>query len=653
MKKIIFIVFFVWSIFGFSQQKKYFYTEISDLSLLPTIVKNKNGTVTLTSNNSSLNDTFLKYTIYNFEYLAPNAIDTSLRKTFSVECNDIKLMNDLYSNFSNLFIMVEEYKEKEILYTPNDFLPPLSPTGVIYSPSGTTPYNNEIVETRHLDVIRAKEAWDITHGSPNTIIGINDNGAVFTNHEDLINKVVYNTSNPLGHTFHTTVVAGLAAAATDNGVGVSSVGFDCKVAAGGINEVVQQGAKVVNLSWGLPYVKQPGGLDVPSITEQNYYNDLNNQGIVVVAAAGNGVGGNASVDFLNNNGLAVNAENFANVKHFPASYKNVIAVSTVGNWNQPNTTSIPFDNWVDVHKIRKIVPTLTYRGSTIPVTENEIFNQHNDSIDIVVPAYRLPVIGNFSTNGYEDTFYYFGHSGTSFSAPIVCGTVGLIFSVNNCLKPKEIESILKLTAVDIENMPENQEFTGKLGAGRLDAFKAVEMANEMAKPFGTVNVIDRILYRNWFYKLETAPFEIKMSNNIIKDGAKIKFFAKDNIEITSGDYKPQVGYMDLQINPSLSLNCSIPSNNFTSKTKTSTKSHNSTEIKLYPNPNTGIFTVSVSQKEVINLDIELFDVFGKSVFKTISNNVNTEINIQNLANGVYLVKLNSTQINEVLKLIKK
>ena len=652
MKKILVTIVFIWSTISFSQEKKYFYTEISDLNLIPKIVKNINGTVTLTSNNPSLNQIFSKYIIYNFEYLAPDALESSLRKTFSIECNDIKLMNDLYSNFSNIFIKVEQYQEKEILYTPNDFLPPLSPNGVIYSPSGSTPYNNEIVETRHLDVIRAKEAWDITHGSPNTIIGINDNGAVFTNHEDLINKVVYNTSNPLGHTFHATAVAGFIASKTDNGLGVSSIGFDCKVAAGGINEVIQQGAKVVNLSWGSPYVQQPGGLDVPSITEQNYYTDLNNQGIVLIAAAGNGVGGNASVDFLNSNGLAINAENFSNVKHFPASYKNVIAVSTVGNWSQPNTTIIPFDNWIDVHKIRKIIPTLTYRGSTIPVAENEIFNQHNDSIDIVVPAYRLPVIGNYATNAYEDTFYYFGHSGTSFSAPIVSGTVGLMFSVNDCLKPKEVESILKLTAVDIENMLENQEFTGRLGAGRLDAFKAVEMANEMAKPYGQVNVTNRLLYRNWFYKLETAPFEIKMSNNLITEGAKVKFIARDNIEILSGDYQPNIGYVELYISNN-TFNCTNSTSKIIANTKQKVNISNSKEIKLYPNPNNGIFTISVSENEIKNLNIELFDIFGKSVYKTISNFVNTEINISNIPTGIYIVKLTSEKLNEILKLIKE
>jgi hypothetical protein len=99
MKKIIFIIAFIWSIFCFSQQKKYFYTELSDLSFTPEVTKNKDGTVTLNSKDSKLDEVFSNYVIYNFECLSPNALNLSLRKTFSLECNDIKLMDELYSDF--------------------------------------------------------------------------------------------------------------------------------------------------------------------------------------------------------------------------------------------------------------------------------------------------------------------------------------------------------------------------------------------------------------------------------------------------------------------------------------------------------------------------------------------------------------------------
>lgn len=42
------------------------------------------------------------------------------------------------------------------------------------------------------------------------------------------------------------------------------------------------------------------------------------------------------------------------------------------------------------------------------------------------------------------------------------------------------------------------QYYGKLGAGKSDAY-------------GTVEVKDRLFYCNWFYKLVTALFEIKMT----------------------------------------------------------------------------------------------------------------------------------------------
>lgn len=638
MKKILVLGFLIFSIIGFAQQNSHFYVEFSDLMFVPSVNSKSDGTLSLASNNSKIDDVYKKYTIYKFERIAPNAISTNLQKTYLVECNNIQLMNDLHSNFPSVYVMVEKIDKPVdggILYLPNDYNLLQQSLGADY-------------QQNYLNAINAQGAWNITHGLPNVKIGIADSGFQLL-HEELVNKnaLLIGSNSNYPSNYHGTDVTGLAAGDTDNNKGISSIGFNSGLVVKiGYSEptltsLADNGAKVVNGSW-YSGISEIGGIQ--NVTNQNIINDLTNQNIVVVIAAGNGPqsGSPPSV---------INAENYSKRYYYPASYKNVISVSTVGDKNIPNTTATPFDNWLNIHKIHT-PPNSNYAGTSQPILESEIFHQHNDSVDIVVPAYRLPIIGAWSNTDYwaigQD-----GISGTSFSAPIVSGTVGLMFAVNYCLKPKEVESILKLTATNIEDIPENLPYKGKLGGGSLNAFKAVEMANEMAKPFGTVNVNDRILYRNWFYKLETAPFEIKMSNNIVTDGPKIKFFAKDNIEITSGDYKPDIGYVDLQINPSLSLNCSNPSNKFNAETKSSTKIQNSTEVKLYPNPNTGVFTVTVSQKEVKDLNIELFDVFGKSVFKTKSNSVNTAINIQNLANGVYLVKLTSSEINEVLKFIKK
>lgn len=641
MKKTIFTILFFISVASFSQEKFYFYAEFSDLNQIISVKSNNDGTKTVTTTNSSVNSILSNYVLYKFERLSLFTKDEHLKKTYSVECNNINLMVNLQNNYPNVFIKIEQYDTPKELFVPNDYtiLPP---------------FDGNIYEPRHLDLIKAKQAWDITHGLPNVIIGINELG-IYYFHEDLINKVV----NTFAYTdnYHSTGVAGLSAGETNNGVGLSSIGFDCKLAQGNFNDLVLNGSKVINMSWGsgfIPYKDTNTGLmvNIPSQIDQNNFNDLSEmQNVVLVAAAGNGVSGNVTAGLLTSNGLAITAENYSNVRHFPASYKNVISVSTVGNWNQPYTTATAFDNWINIHKI-KTPPNKNYHGITTLVTEPEIFHQHNDSVDIVVPAYRVPVIGVWSTNAYWDSHDQGGWSGTSFSAPIVSGTIGLMFSVNYCLKPKEVESILKLTADNIENLPENLEFHGRLGGGALNAFKAVEMANEMAKPIGTVTVNDRILYRSWFYKLETAPFEIKMTNNKVTDGAKVKFSARANIEILSGDYNPSTGYVDLLIKRDLSLNCKIPSSKSASISVTS-MGLKSNVVKLYPNPNNGNFTILVSQKEVSNLNIEVFDIFGKSVYKTITNNTNTEINTVNLPTGMYLVKLNSNEISEVLKLIKE
>lgn len=642
MRRIFIYCFLFCSSIGLAKQNAKFYLEFADLNFVPSVTKNNDGTLTLITDNSQINAIYRKYVIYSFERIAPKALSINLQKTYAIECSNIQLMDDLHNNFPNIYVMVEKIDKPidgGILYTPNDYTLLESSLGSDY-------------EQNYLDAINAEEAWDITHGSPDVLIGIADTGFQLA-HEELANKNATLLGSNTGYpsNWHGTDVTGLAAGETNNNKGISSIGFDSglivKVGTGYVpyfTSLVENGAKVLNGSW-YTTITTNGG--TPNITDQNLINDYTDQNVVVVIAAGNGPGSGWPPS-------VVNAENYSNRYYYPASYQNVISVSTVGDKNIPNTTTIPFDNWLNIHKIHT-PPNSHYSGTGtpgIPILESEIFHQHNDSVDIVVPAYRLPIIGAWTNSDYW-AIDENGLSGTSFSAPIVCGTVGLMFAVNYCLKPKEVESILKLTAVNIEDLPENLEFHGRLGGGALDAFKAVEMANEMAKPFGTVNVTDRILYRNWFYKLETAPFEIKMEDNLITDGAKVKFFARDNIEVLSGDYLPDIGYVDLQINSSLSLDCEIPSSKMTNEINSNKEILNSNNVTLYPNPNEGIFTILVSGIDVKNLNIEIFDIFGKSVFKTISNSITTEINTRNLPVGVYLVRTSSNEVNEILKFIKK
>lgn len=58
-------------------------------------------------------------------------------------------------------------------------------------------------------------------------------------------------------------------------------------------------------------------------------------------------------------------------------------------------------------------------------------------------------------------------------------------------------------------------------------------------------------------------------------------------------------------------------------------------IKVYPNPNNGQFTLSLSNLNTA-CNLEVYDVLGEKVYQTKINSGNTEINLSNQPQGVYL-----------------
>ena len=251
---------------------------------------------------------------------------------------------------------------------------------------------------------------------------------------------------------------------------------------------------------------------------------------------------------------------------------------------------------------------------------------------------------------------YIYNLGTSVAAPLVTGTIGLMLGVdaNPCLYPIEIESILKLTSVRNDLLPLNLPYQGQLGAGRLDSFAAVDMALDMALPTGTVEVKDRFINR-WDYVLKTSPYEILMSNNTVINNATIDFTARNNITVLSGDYAPtigSIGFIELNIN-SINNSCNTPIQNRSYANSSNSILPNKIQIKLYPNPNKGSFSISLIDKEVKDLSVSVFDIFGKLVYQTKANQSEFELNISNLPRGIYLVKLSSNSINETLKFIRE
>jgi len=170
-------------------------------------------------------------------------------------------------------------------------------------------------------------AWDTTTGAEDIVIAVIDTGVDLA-HPDLAGKLVAgydyvnDDSNPSDDNGHGTHVAGIAAAATNNSIGVAGVSWGSKIMpvkvlasdgwgsssdiAQGIQWAADHGADILNLSL---------GGDTYSTTEANAVNYAYGLGCLVVAAAGN--------DFEDGNDTM-----------YPAAFNHVLGVGAVGDLNE-------------------------------------------------------------------------------------------------------------------------------------------------------------------------------------------------------------------------------------------------------------------------------------------------------------------------------
>ncbi|MFT6501178.1 MAG: hypothetical protein ACJASQ_001290 [Crocinitomicaceae bacterium] len=369
-----------------------------DESALPEIVEGR-----LRSSNEKVQSLINTFNITSIEQALPDSKKESLLKVYDVVCLcDIDDLIREIDNDDTVLSKPEEAPNYELLSDPDD-------------------YDVQFTDDYALDLIDAKGAWDYSTGDENTIIGISD-GNFFIDHEDLENEFLSINTSPTSTYFyyHGTAVATTAAGTTNNGVGKSSIGYNCKMDLVSMNyslvlQLSYGGARVINLSWSSGCTNSPY---VQSVIDEVWEN-----GTIIVAAAGNG-------------GTCGGPSNLV----YPAANDHVIAVSSVG----------PSDN----HE-------RTINDSTTT-------HQHNSSVDICAPGYDVALT--------VSPGYYLTGNGTSFAAPYVTGTIGLMLSANPCLTFEEVEEILKATAVDIYGL--NPSYVDQLGAGRMDSKEAVRLALE-------------------------------------------------------------------------------------------------------------------------------------------------------------------------------
>ena len=350
-----------------------------------------------------------------------------------------------------------EFAEPRYQYPLTGFIGKLGPglaEGVRAEPND--PQYSEMSHLRH---VRLPEAWDIVKSSEgDVIIGIIDAGTDWQ-HADLLENIWRNPSeledngidddgngyvddvvgwnfsndsnDPTGlpqteaNGIHGTMVAGIAAAVSDNEEGIAGASWNARllpvntgcansdnaVCFGyeGILYAAMQGADVINVSWGGP----------DSFLGREVIEMALEMGSLIVASAGNGFG-------IDSEGINLD-ENLS----YPAAYDRVLVVGSTG---KASDTKADFSNF-------------------------------GVSVDVFAP-------GDALNTTVPDNEYTTLASGTSFSTPIVSALAALLKTAHPDWTLDQIREQIRVTADPIDGSNDGT-LSGLLGRGRINAGRAL------------------------------------------------------------------------------------------------------------------------------------------------------------------------------------
>jgi subtilisin family serine protease len=352
------------------------------------------------------------------------------------------------------------------------------------------PLDTFFTQQTYLTQIQANRAWNDIRESPEVIIAVLDTGVDIGN-KDLIGNIWQNKGEFPGNGIdddgngyiddihgwdftndtnnvkpqfdegftktamnHGTLVAGVIAAEGGNDIGIAGVTWQAKImplrvldgagagntlsVARAINYARDNGADIINLS----FIGDESSQTLALAIENAY-----KAGIFISAAAGNEVAQGQDLDLT---------------PKYPVC-----------------EDGFPGQNWI-----------IGVAGVNLNDQLGSFSNYGHDCIDISAPGLRI-----FSTqfvSQAEEGFTqpYGGYwTGTSVAAPQVAGVAALVKALNPDITLPEWQRLILDNADDIENL--NPAYPGKLGAGRLNAFKTVIAAIQFSPQ--TIAAVDKFI----------------------------------------------------------------------------------------------------------------------------------------------------------------
>lgn len=348
---------------------------------------------------------------------------------------DIKKIISDYQNMPEIEMAEPEFK-KTLLWMPNDSM---------FSKQWHYHNTGQNGGTPGCD-IHLPEAWDIEKGSPNVTVAVIDGGIKY-DHADIAPNMwrsrgynFVNNSPTIVPFFHSTHVAGTIAAVTNNSLGVSGIAggsgsgdgvrlMSCQVftatTSGGFAQAftyaADSGAAIAQNSWGYTTVGvyEQSVLDAIDYFNQNGGGSVLGGGITIFAAGNSNASG----------------------QWYPGCYSRVVAVAATNN-NDVRSNYSNYDTWVALS-----APGGEMTSATDP---KGVFSTYTSS---------------------PDTLYAF-LQGTSMACPHVSGVAALVLSyAPGKLASSDLKEILVSSTDNID--AKNSTYAGKLGSGRVNAYKAL------------------------------------------------------------------------------------------------------------------------------------------------------------------------------------